>query len=600
MENYLKKTSREHILERPNMYIGANNLVKSNEYVLINDSRIGIKEVEYVPGLLKIINEIIDNSVDIAIKTGFKGCNEISVKMYPDYVEVVDNGPGIPVKKNSEGEWIPFVCWGYAMSGSNFGNDQNRTQIGMNGVGSYCTNVWSKKFTGISDDGENRYEITFKDNASTFVDTVKKSVGHGVSVKFYPDLERFGLEKITQEHIDLIKQRLVNLNVTFPEITFKFNGKKIGITSFKKYIKLFGDQYEVLETENYQFAILPSDTDEFQQFSYVNGLNIKDGGTHIDIISSYVSNGIRDKLIRKYKTLKPADIKNKLMVVAFIKNFANPKFNSQTKEKITNTTGEMNAYFGDSSWEPIIKSVLKNSAIIDPIVDVFKIKEELKRKAEMKAISKPKKIKNDKYVPANKENKYLMITEGESAAGSLMPTFGMEECGYYMLKGKPLNAWDVSQQKFTSNKELSDLYNIIKNENYQYIVYSTDQDLDGIHIRSLLSGFIHKYLPEYEGRVGILDTPVVAFFKNDKIQHWIYNLNEEIEIKKGEKSFYFKGLGSWDKNDLQEVIKVDGIEKMISIINFENGEENLNDWLGSDSAPRKKFILENTFSIADA
>lgn len=147
---------------------------------------------------------------------------------------------------------------------------------------------------------------------------------------------------------------------------------------------------------------------------------------------------------------------------------------------------------------------------------------------------------------------------------------------------------------------------------YQYIVYATDQDLDwpfgvsiikekdGIHIRSLLSGFIHKYLPEYEGRVGILDTPVVAFFKNDKIQHWIYNLNEEIEIKKGEKSFYFKGLGSWDKNDLQEVIKVDGIEKMISIINFENGEENLNDWLGSDSTPRKKFILENTFSIADA
>ena len=111
-EVYKKKTSREHILERPNMYIGANNLISSSEYVLENDKIIQ-KEVDFVPGLLKIINEIIDNSVDIAIKTDFKGCNEVSVKMYDDYVEVVDNGPGIPVKKNEDGEYLPFVCWGY-------------------------------------------------------------------------------------------------------------------------------------------------------------------------------------------------------------------------------------------------------------------------------------------------------------------------------------------------------------------------------------------------------------------------------------------------------------------------------------------------------
>ena len=597
-EIYKKKTSREHILERPNMYIGANNLVKNTEFVLDND-RMVQKEIEYVPGLLKIINEIIDNSVDIAIKTDFKGCNEVSVKMYDDYVEVVDNGPGIPVKKNSDGEYIPFVCWGYAMSGSNFDNDESRKAIGMNGVGSYCTNVWSKKFTGISDDGENRYEITFKDNASTFVDTVKKSSGHGVSVKFYPDLERFGLVKITQEHIDLIKQRLINLNMSFPKITFKFNGKKIGISSFKKYVQMFGSDYEIFETDKYSFAILPSTTDDFQQFSYVNGLNIRDGGTHIDAISGYFSYGIRDSLIKKYKTLKPADIKNRLQVVAFLRDFINPKFNSQTKEKITNSSTEVNSYY-NADWSKVLKSVLKNQAIIGPIVDVFKIKEELKRKQEMKSIAKPKKIKNDKYIPANKENKYLMITEGESACGSLMPTFGMNECGYYMLKGKPLNAWDVSQQKFTSNKELADLYNIIKNENYQYIVYATDQDLDGIHIRALLSGFVHKYLREYEGRVGILETPVIAVYKNEKIQRWIYSLNESIELKPNEKTFYFKGLGSWDKSDLQKVIETDGIDKMVSIINFEGGESALDEWLGGNSSPRKKYILANNFSIADA
>lgn len=597
-EVYKKKTSREHILERPNMYIGANNLISSTEYILENDKMIQ-KDVEFVPGLLKIINEIIDNSVDIAIKTDFKGCDEVSVKMCEEYIEIVDNGPGIPVKKNEDGEYLPFVCWGYAMSGSNFDNDENRKAIGMNGVGSYCTNVWSKKFTGISDDGLNRYEVTFKNNAIQYVETIKKTSKKGVSVKFYPDLERFGLEKITQTHIELIKQRLINLSMSFPKITFKFNGKKIGVNSFKKYVQMFGDVFEIFESEKYSFAILPSTTDDFQHFSYVNGLNIKDGGTHIDIISNYFSYNLRDLLIKKYKTLKPADIKNKLQVVAFLRDFVNPKFNSQTKEKITNTTSEVNTYF-NADWNKILKSVFKNSSIIDPIVDVFKIKEELKRKQEMKSLSKPKKIKNDKYISANKENKYLLITEGESACGSLMSTMGLEQCGYYMLKGKPLNTWDVSQQKFTSNKELADLYNILKNENYNYIVFATDQDLDGTHIRALLSGFIHKYLSEFEGRVGILETPVVAVYKNDKIQRWIYSLDEVLNIKNNEKTFYFKGLGSWNKSDLQEVISKDGVEKMISLINFENCEDSLNEWLGNDSSPRKKYILENNFSIVDA
>ena len=124
--------------------------------------------------------------------------------------------------------------------------------------------------------------------------------------------------------------------------------------------------------------------------------------------------------------------------------------------------------------------------------------------------------------------------------------------------------------------------------------------MDGTHIRSLLSGFIHKYLSEFEGRVGILETPVVAVYKNDKIQRWIYSLDEVLNIKNNEKTFYFKGLGSWNKSDLQEVISKDGVEKMISLINFEKCEESLDEWLGNDSTPRKKYILENDFSIVDA
>ena len=587
-----KKTSREHILERPNMYIGSSNVNTYNEYVIDGDVIVK-KDIEYIQGLLKIINEIIDNSVDVAIKTDFNKCDKIDVVVTDTYVQVTDNGTGIPVKKNDEGEYLPFVCWGYAMSGSNFDDDGNRKHIGMNGVGSYCTNVWSKKFTGISDDGENRYEITFKDNASSYVDTVKKSQSRGVTVKFYPDLDRFGITEIDSIYSQIIKLRLINLNMCFPKITFTFNGSKIKFKNFDEYLKMFNKPYESYICDDYLIAVMPSD--DYEQYSFVNGLYTKDGGTHVDYVSEYISNGIKDKLSKKYKDLKKSDIKNKLKIVVFIKNFNNAKFNSQTKEKLTNTISEIKNIIGELD----IKKILKNENIINPIIDIFKIKEEYKRKQELKQIEKTKKIKSDKYFPATKDAKYLMICEGESALGSLMPSFGLSQCGYYVLKGKPLNVWSASQQKFTANKELSTLYSIIKNESYQKIVFATDEDLDGLHIRALLSGFVHKYLPGYELRVGVLHTPIVAFFKNEKIHRWIYSLSEKLECKKGEKSFYFKGLGSWEKSDLQHVIETDGLDRMIITVDFKDADTSLSEWLGDDSTPRKKYILKNEFSIAD-
>ena len=395
------------------MYIGASNVVEVEDYCLVND-KIQRTNVKCVPGLLKIINEIIDNSVDIAIKTNFEGCNSVSVKITDDTVVVEDNGPGIPVSKNPEGEYIPFVCWGYAMSGSNFDNDENRTHLGMNGVGSHCTNVWSTEFTGISDDSKNRYTVKFKNNALDYKETVSNSVSKGVTVKFKPDLMRFGIEKIDQTHKDLIYQRLLNLSISFPLIQFKFNNKAIKTKNFKSYVNSFADEgsFEVFQGDNFSFAVIPSPSDEFQQFSYLNGLNIKDGGTHIDVIANNIVSLLRDSLSKKYKTIKPADIKNKLMIVGVFKNFANPKFNSQTKEKLTNSVSEVNQYFGDIDYQSLSKKILKNSNIISPIIEVFKIKEELKNRQELKTLNKAKKIKDEHYLPALKESKYIFIVEG--------------------------------------------------------------------------------------------------------------------------------------------------------------------------------------------
>lgn len=598
MQNFRSLTDREHILKRPGMYIGAVNLTESNDYVF-EDDKIQFKQISYVPGLIKIINEIIDNSVDVAIKTNFEYGNQISVNINTDSVEVQDNGTGIPVQKNDSGEYIPMLCWNRAKTGTNFDDDENRTQIGMNGVGSFATNCFSKKFIGTTCDGNKTYSITFKDNAESFTEKLSSSkTNQGVNVKFWPDLEKFGLTEIDETHIGIIKQRLINLGISFPEIIFKFNGKKINVSNFKKYVGLFNENYELFETDQYKFAILPNSEDDFRQFSYVNGLKIPEGGTHIDIISGQIVSRIREKLSKKYKTIKPGDIKNKLMIVAFLKNMPNTKFNSQSKEKITNSAYEMNAYFGDIPYDQIVNKILKNSEIIDPITEIYRIKEEFKKRQDLKGLQKTvKKIKSDKYLPSIGKQKYLLLCEGASASGGLMPVLGRSECGYYELRGKPLNAYSADQKKFTANKELSELYKIIQNENYEYIVFANDSDLDGYHIAGLLSGFFQRYMKEYTTKIGMLRTPIIGIFKNEKITRWIYSLEDDIKLKQGEKSNYFKGLGSWSIDDLKEVIKKDGLQKMIQIVEFDS-DEIIDEWLGNDSEPRKKYILENNFSIA--
>lgn len=597
-------TPREHLLLRPTMYIGSIDENETQEY-LEKDDKVQLCTVSYIPALFKIINEIIDNSVDIAIKTNFKGCNKVSVKITNEYVEVQDNGPGIPVKKilnknTNVSEYMPKTAWGSMMSGSNFDTDANHVQAGMNGIGSYGTNVWSKKFIGISDDGENRYTVTFKDNAESCVQSLDKSKEHGVYVKFYPDLARFKIDKISEVYLDLVKQRLTNLSLTYPLITFKFNGKTLKTNTFKKYVQKFSDNFEILEGENFSYAFLPNDNDEFRFYSYVNGLSIKDGGTHLDVVVNNIVSRIREKLEKKFKGIKPADIKNKFMVVSFLRNFPNPKFNSQTKEKITNSSAEVNSYLGEVDYDTISKKILKNDVMINLITEIYKIKEEFKRRQEMKGLEKPKKIKDEKYTPPIGNNDVLIITEGYSAFSGISKILGRDGIGYYELRGKPLNAYSSSQQKFTANKELSTLYQIIKNCDYKKIVIASDADLDGFHIRALLCAFFIKYLNEYLNKIGMLQTPVVVISKGGKPVKWSYSLNEHFNLSSGETLDYKKGLGSWEPEDLQYIISKDGLDKMIDMIDFngEIGAKAIDEWFGDSAEKRKEHILNNNFSIA--
>ncbi|CAG7579848.1 MAG: putative DNA topoisomerase II [uncultured marine phage] len=593
---------RDWLLLRPHNIIGSVKPVKTSDFFM-DEGKYNFTEYTYIPGFLKIINEILDNCIDVYVKSDGKYSNVISVDIDDESVHIKDNGYGIPVTKTDNDEWVPYVAWGKARSGTNFEDDENKGQIGMNGIGSFATVVFSKEFIGNSDDGTNKLKVTFKNNCESHLIRELTSSKPGVEVFFKPDLERFGLEKIDEIHKNLVYQRLLNLSVTYPEIKFSFNKKRINIKT-KDYLGCFSDSYEVYEDKNYFIGVMSSKDDDFRFMSYVNGLHLKKGGSHVNYVLDKINVPIRERLRKKYKNIKPGDIKNKLQLVVFFKNLKNPTFDSQTKENLTNTNGEIGEFLGDIDWDKFTKKILKNNSIIDPIIEIYKFKEEFKKKQDLKNLSKAKKVKSEKYFKPIKKYKYLMICEGESARTGLMPILGRQEFGFYEMKGKPLNAYDSSVQKFTANKELSDLFQIINSEEYEYIIFATDQDLDGFTIRGLLLGFFQRYLPEFisEGKVGVLDTPIIALSKGDKIKHWYYSVNDVDEsLYSNHSSTYYKGLGTWERDDLKYIIEQDGVESMIKIFESTGESESMiDDWLNGDkvkSDKRKEYIEGNEFDL---
>ena len=411
MRNIKVLSDREHIYQKTEMYAGGVSEVDSTEY-LCTDGGIRKEHVRVVPALLKIINEVIDNAVDVHIKTPYSSAPLVEVSMTDTTISVKDNGCGIPVRKNEDGIYLPHLCWGFARSGGNFDLKEN-SGLGTFGVGSYITNVLSHTFIGKTCDGTNTYTIEFQDNAARYTESITAAGSRGTVVTFTPDLGRFGLTTISQVYYDLTEQRLMNLKMAFPQLKFKFNGKVIKVNNFKDYCQRFNRAFEVYDGDKFSFAIMTNPDDDFQQFSYVNGLNIKDGGTHIDTITSNIVTRLREKLARKYKDIKPGDIRNKLFVVAFCRDFPNPKFNSQTKEKITNSISDVTRYLNEVDWDAFAQKVARNNGIVEPITEIYKIKEDLKRRQELKSLSKVRKIKNEKYLPPTRKHKYLMIVEGE-------------------------------------------------------------------------------------------------------------------------------------------------------------------------------------------
>ena len=606
-------SDRDHILIRPNTYLGSVVPTEKEEWVLSSEGFIKKSKLEYTDALLKVISEILDNCLDEYSRTKGKYSNKISVKIQNDKVTIEDNGRGLLVEQDKEGNWMPVTAFTKLRAGSNF-SDDDRLTIGTNGIGSAATNVFSKKFEVNTCDGKKRMKITCKDNLSSTKFTFLESNldKKGTKVEFTPDYKRFGVDSMPESICTLVKTRLRILSWFFPKCTFTFNGEKMGLKA-KEFNSMLPSPNCFINTDNLYIAVYKTEEPEF--LTYVNGISLRRGGNHLDFISSKVITDIREKLIKKYKNIKPNDIKNRLGFVILMKDFPNCQFDSQTKEYLSNGDKEVKQFIGELDLSKLSKKILSDKEMVDNITDMFRLKEELaEKKALQKLNVKKKDIDSDKYFPPVGDRKYLMLTEGYSAFSGLSAVLGRKGNAFYALRGKPLNVSEITNKKMLENKEISDIVNVLgidltgedKSITFEKVVFATDQDVDGTHIRSLLTTFFSRVSPHLfdEKRICILNTPLVIGLKNNKVEKYFYTLNDfsayQAKYPKSTLKWkYIKGLGGWNKSELDQVIALEGgLENlMVTLEKDKDADNTISDWMGSNSDIRKEKLKGREFHI---
>ena len=635
---YQKKTQLEHILLRPDTYIGTIEHIDEKLWVYDKSTaKLVYKSINYVPGLYKIFDEILVNAVDNITRD--LAMNAIKVDIDRKSVTVYNNGKGIPIKiHKTEKVYVPELIFGHLLTGSNFDDSIKKIVGGRNGFGAKLTNVFSKKF--IIETGEKKsnkmFKMEFTNNMTKHSEPViSKYEGEDYTkVYFEPDFKKFRMTEIDDDIMSLMMKRVYDVAGTTPSrINVFLNGKKINVKTFNDYIDLYlKDRYfdeanKVEYTklvapskERWEVAISMADA-SFQQVSFVNGICTSKGGTHVNYIVEQVTDKIGEYLKKKYKDIKMNSNQIKQNLWVFINcAIENPSFDSQTKENLTTKPNQFGSTF--VLTEKFFKELLKSN-IITNIVDFAKAKQRVKlHKALSSNIKKSSRLLGiDKLEDANlagtKDYKEctLILTEGDSAKSLALAgieVVGRERYGVFPLRGKLLNVRGAKDAQIMKNEEIQNIIKILglkmnmdytdelKGLRYGHLLIMADQDFDGSHIKGLIINFIHYFWPSLIKRGDFVHefiTPIVkaskpgmkdmVFFTVKEYNDW-YNQNKH----NGYKIKYYKGLGTSTTKEAKEYfanIKRNKID--FFYINKEDDESIELGFSKSDTEARKQWLM---------
>ncbi|AQK54493.1 DNA topoisomerase 2 [Zea mays] len=585
-EMYQKKTQLEHILLRPDTYIGSVEKHTQTLWVYEDGAMVN-RSVTYVPGLYKIFDEILVNAADNKQRDPKMDALRVEIDVDGCSISVYNNGDGIPVEVHQEeGVYVPEMIFGHLLTSSNYNDNEKKTTGGRNGYGAKLTNIFSTEFVIETADGrrQKKYKQVFSENMGKKSEpqiTKCKQGENWTRVTFKPDLAKFNMIHLEDDVVALMRKRVVDMAGTLGKtVKVELDGHRVPIKSFCDYVDLYmksancdrPDNFKkIYEQVNDRWEVCVSQSEgQFQQVSFVNRIATIRGGTHVDYVTNQIATHVMAFVNKKNKNanMKLHNVKSHLWV--FVNALIdNPAFDSQTKETLTTRQGSFGSKCELSS--DFLKKVEKSS-VIDNVLSWadFKLSKELKKTdgSKKSRISGIPKLEDANEAGGKDSHKCtLILTEGDSAkalAMSGIAVVGRDYYGVFPLRGKLLNVREANHKQIMDNAEIQNIkqilglqhgkqYDSTKGLRYGHLMIMTDQDHDGSHIKGLLINFIHSFWPSLLKVPSFLVefiTPIIkatrgqttkSFYTLPEYEEWRNNLGASASswtIK------YYKGLGT--------------------------------------------------------
>jgi DNA gyrase subunit B/topoisomerase-4 subunit B len=585
-------SSLEHIRLRTGMYIG----------------RIGDGS-HYDDGCYILLKEVIDNAIDEYIMGHGR---EVQIGVEGGKVSIRDFGRGIPLGKVID-------CVSQINTGAKYNDDVFQFSVGLNGVGTKAVNALSKHFLVRSHRDGEFFEAKFKQGKLQDQKKGKTSEPNGTLVQFEPDPTVFKEYEFKTEHIEKRLRHYCYLNSGLKLI---FNGQ-----TFQARRGLMDLILEDLQADNSEPIYLPlhyqSKTLEFcfthtnsrygeTVYSFVNGQYTSDGGTHLSAFREGVLKAVNEYAKGKFE----GDDVRECMVGAIAIRLKDPMFESQTKNKLGNT--EIRSELMNQVREELLHFFNRNKEIAEKIVakaqDTQQLRKELQ---EVKKLARERSKAITLHIPQLKDCKHhfnkekgkgagtmIFLTEGQSAAGSIVSTRDVNNQAIFVLKGKPLNVWDLKRDIVYKNDEMYnlmralDIEDNISNLRYEKVILATDADVDGLHIRNLLITYFYKFFDPlvHDGHLYVLETPLFRV-RNKQETRYCYSEAERdtaaTALGKSAEITRFKGLGEINPNEFKQFIGKEMRLSRVEAAQKTDAANILTFYMGKNTPERKDYIMQN-------
>ena len=622
-QTYQMKTDKQHVLDAPDTYTGSMDMTDYETYVFNDEtSTIIPKQIQIIPGLYKLFDEGVVNCRDHCVRMAQQGQAQqqaqeqlgqaqealdiipvtyidVSISTTDGIITMTNDGNGIDVEKHPEHNiWIPELIFGHLRTSTNYDKSQKKIVGGKNGFGFKLVLIWSTwgRIETIDHKRGLKYVQEFENNLDIIKPptitkcTTKKPY---TKVSFKPDYKRLNLPTgLSLDMLALFKRRVYDIAaITDKTIKVKYNGETIPVKHFQQYVDLYiGAKTETQRlyeeaNERWEYVVCLAPKGEFTQVSFVNGIYTGKGGKHVDYIINQIVRKVSAIIKQKKKMdVKPATIKEQLSL--FLRcDIENPSFDSQTKDYMNTPITSFGSACDVS--DKFIENIIKKLGVMDAACALTEVKENKAAKktdgVKSKSIRGIPKLIDANWAGTDKSEKTIIIfCEGDSAKAGIVSGLSTEDrniIGVYPMRGKMFNVRGEQKKRIYENKEVNEIKQILgletgkvytkesakKSLRYGKVIFMTDQDLDGSHIKGLCINLFDsewESLLDIPGFLGFMNTPIIkankgtgvsstlAFYNEGEYNKWKES-TPETDMKKWTIKYY-KGLGTSTAKEFKE------------------------------------------------